>query len=52
MMVIQRCKDLEVWLEFSNRSGYLIDSGFTNLQNKYEQIGAMLYKLMKNWKNF
>lgn len=32
------------WLEFSNKSGYLI--------NKYEQIGAMLYKLMKNWKNF
>ena len=40
------------WLDFSFECGYLNGNSYKAISKKYEQIGAMLYKLMNKWQNF
>lgn len=40
------------WLEFALRFQYLSKDKFEHLSQKYEHIGAMVYKLMENWQKF
>lgn len=39
-------------LDFSYHCGYLKKEIYHKLLGQYEKIGAMLYKLMKNWERF
>lgn len=38
------------WIDFSQQCGYLSKEQSVALSQTYKEIGAMLYKLMRNWK--
>ena len=40
------------WLDFSLDCKYLSDREYENLDNKYQEVGAMLYTLMNSWQNY
>ena len=40
------------WLEFALRSDYINKENFAELSECYNKIGAMLFKLIKNWQKF
>jgi four helix bundle protein len=40
------------WLDFALQAGYLSKEQHQNFNEKYRQIGAMIYKLMQNWEKF
>ena len=40
------------WLDFSYSCKFLDSKNFQELNKEYEAIGAMLFKLMKNWQKF
>ncbi len=40
------------WLEFAYKSNYLSRHRFEEISCRYQQTGAMIYKLMQNWKKF
>ena len=40
------------WLEFAHKCGYLHESRYADLREKYKAIGAMIYRLMTGWQKF
>jgi len=46
------CEETRSWLDFSLGSGYLEKEKYSELSQKYDNISAMLYKLIKNWRKF
>ena len=40
------------WLEFSVRCRYIDDETFERIDHSYDEVNAMLYSLMNNWKRF
>ena len=38
------------WLDFSIRCGYMNQISHENLDNRYDEVNAMLFSLMNNWK--
>ena len=38
------------WLDFSIRCGYMNQRSHENLDNRYDEVNAMLFSLMNNWK--
>ncbi len=46
------CEETRTWLDFSYKSEYLKEAKHTELSKKYDEISAMLYKLIKNWRKF
>ena len=39
------------WLMFARDCGYLVEDKCARLEKEYDHVNAMLYNLMKNWKN-
>jgi four helix bundle protein len=39
------------WLDFSFDCKYISKDEYQNLDKQYDQINAMLYKLLNNWQN-
>jgi four helix bundle protein len=39
------------WLDFSVRCRYINEETHQRLDKSYDEVNAMLYSLMKNWKN-
>lgn len=46
------CEETKGWLEFSVKCGYLPKVDFDDFLESYDQLGAMIYTLMRNWKGF
>ncbi len=40
------------WLDFSVRCRYIDDDTYGRLDKSYDEVNAMLYSLMNNWKTF
>ncbi len=40
------------WVEFAHKCGYISKDKQLKFDEQYQQIGAMLFKLMQNWKKF
>ena len=40
------------WLEFAYQCAYLPKKNFEELSEQYERAGAMIFKLMRNWRSF
>ena len=38
------------WLDFSISCGYINQRSHENLDDRYDEVNAMLYRLMNNWK--
>lgn len=39
------------WLDFARDCMYISESEHKKLDNEYDQVNAMLYRLMENWQN-
>jgi len=46
------CEETLAWLGISNKCNYIDNTTFYQFNNEYNQLGAMLFKLMKNWQKF
>lgn len=46
------CEETLTWLDFAYECKYLSKERHKQFSDKCEKIGAMLYKLMQNWKKF
>ena len=46
------CEEIRTWLDFSYKCGYLKEAKHAELSKRYDEISAMLYKLIKNWRKF
>ena len=40
------------WLDFAKDCMYISKSEHKKLDNGYDQVNAMIYRLMENWQNF
>ncbi len=40
------------WLQFSLDCRYLLESSCRSLDSRYDQLNAMIYKLMNTWKDY
>jgi four helix bundle protein len=40
------------WLDFAKDCMYISESEHKKLDNEYDQVNAILYRLMENWQNF
>ncbi|MCF8303937.1 MAG: four helix bundle protein [Bacteroidales bacterium] len=45
-------EETRTWLDFAIKCDYISNDIHQTLDNKYEEIGAMLYTLQKNWKKY
>lgn len=45
------CEETKGWLDFAYECKYLDNDSYIKYINKYDEIGAMLFKLIKNWKS-
>lgn len=46
------CEETKIWLDFAKDCHYIDSEKHKMLTKKYNQVGAMLNALMKNWKTF
>ncbi|MEW6557152.1 MAG: four helix bundle protein [Elusimicrobiota bacterium] len=46
------CEEVKVWLNFSKDCKYISNEIYENLTKKYNEVGAMLFALIKNWQKF
>jgi len=46
------CEETKIWLVFSKDCGYITAEEHDKLTNGYNEVGAMLNPLMKNWQTF
>ena len=46
------CEEVKVWLDFSIDCKYLDDKTCLELAQKYDEVAAMLFALVKNWQKF
>lgn len=40
------------WLDFALSCGYIAQASHNNLDGKYDDVNAMLFKLIANWQTF
>jgi four helix bundle protein len=40
------------WLDFAKSCKYILEEEHKRLDGSYDEVGAMLFTLMKNWRNF
>jgi len=45
-------EETKSWLMFAKDCNYISDDIYNDLCSKYDDIGAKLFKLYENWKNF
>ena len=45
------CEETRTWLEFARDCEYIKLEEFENLDSSYDELSAMIYSLMKNWRN-
>jgi len=45
-------EETKVWLNFAKDCMYLNSENFKSLNEKYDELGARIYKLFENWKTF
>ena len=45
-------EETRTWLEFSQACSYISEEQYRKLEQSYNEVSAMLYKLMENWKKF
>jgi four helix bundle protein len=45
------CEETRGWLEFAKDCGYIRKEEREYLDQKYDEVSAMLYSLMNRWKN-
>jgi four helix bundle protein len=43
------CEETKTWLDFAKNCNYLPEKEHLDIYKKYDQIGAMLTSLIKNW---
>lgn len=46
------CEELKVWISFAYACGYMDQTQYDELQERYAQIGAMLNSLRDRWKTY
>jgi len=46
------CEEVKVWLDFAKDCNYINNNTHEKFYEKYNQIGAMLFSLIKKWKKF
>lgn len=46
------CEETKIWLDFSRDCKYINVKEHGKLTDKYNEVGAMLNSLMKNWRTF
>jgi len=46
------CEETKVWLDFARDCAYLDTRGHKYLFERYNEVGAMLNSLIKNWQTF
>ncbi|HBO96553.1 MAG TPA: diversity-generating retroelement protein bAvd family protein [Candidatus Omnitrophica bacterium] len=46
------CEETKVWLDFARDCAYLDTRGHKDLLERYNEVGAMLNSLIKNWQTF
>lgn len=46
------CEETKVWLQFAKDCKYMNEKVYTELFNKYNKIGAMLYSMLNTWRTF
>ena len=45
-------EETRTWLDFSRDCGYLTTEQHVRLEQQYDEVSAMLYRLMENWQSF
>ncbi len=45
-------EETRTWLEFSRDAGYITSDEYARLEQSYDEVSAMLYRLMENWRTF
>lgn len=46
------CDESKVWLDFAKDCKYLSAEKHRDLIERYENVGAKIYRLMKNWRTY
>jgi four helix bundle protein len=46
------CEETRGWLDFAKSCKYIPEEEHKRLDGSYDEVGAMLFTLMKNWRNF
>jgi len=46
------CEETKIWLDFAKDCKYISKEEHDNLMSRYNEVGAMLNSLMKNWQTF
>ena len=46
------CEETRTWLDFSHDCKYLDKKDHERLSKRYDEISAMLYKLIEKWREF
>lgn len=49
-MAIGSCHETRHWLDMSKDEGFISVNEHKTLQEEYDRIGVMLYRLWKNWR--
>jgi len=45
-------EEMRGWLDFSLDCGYISKEEYKQLDGQYDEVNAMLYSLMNNWRNY
>jgi len=46
------CEETRGWLDFAKDCSYITESEHKKLDDRYDEVSAMLYRLANNWRNF
>ena len=46
------CDETMVWLDFAKDCKYLLEEKHKDLIERYEEVGAKIFRLMENWKTY
>ncbi|MFH1619280.1 MAG: four helix bundle protein [bacterium] len=46
------CEEIKVWIDFAKDCGHINDPTHKELMTSYDEVGAMLFSLIKNWQKF
>jgi len=46
------CEETKIWLDFARDCGYINEEDHKSFFGQYQEVGAMLNSLQKNWQTF
>ena len=46
------CEEMKVWLDFAKDCAYLDTREYKDILERYNEVGAMLNSLIKNWQTY